>query len=189
VLQIGVASVDITPDYPIRLNGFGGRRFESEGVTQRIWAKALVFADPKQGPAILITADNLSISDDTTQEVAWRLAQKVRLKLERLAITATHTHAAPMLTGVSPTVFGTPIPPEHQERINRYTREFADKLEQVAIDAVKQIRPSRIQWGIGRVEFAMNRRTRGSPVDHDLPVMIVLVTFQCCWFESAHLWL
>jgi hypothetical protein len=78
-----------------------------------------------------------------------------------------------MLTGVSPTVFGTPIPPEHQERINRYTREFADKLEQVAIDAVKQIRPSRIQWGIGRVEFAMNRRTRGGPVDHDLPVMIM----------------
>ena len=39
--RVGVAKVDITPDYPIRLNGFGSRRAESEGVTQRIWAKAL----------------------------------------------------------------------------------------------------------------------------------------------------
>ena len=38
---VGVASVDITPDYPIRLNGFGNRRAESEGVSQPIFAKAL----------------------------------------------------------------------------------------------------------------------------------------------------
>ena len=28
---VGVSTVDITPDYPIRLNGFGNRRAESEG--------------------------------------------------------------------------------------------------------------------------------------------------------------
>ena len=38
---VGVAKRDITPDYPVRLSGFGFRRTESEGVTQRIWAKAL----------------------------------------------------------------------------------------------------------------------------------------------------
>ncbi|MCA9047231.1 MAG: hypothetical protein KDA89_00785, partial [Planctomycetaceae bacterium] len=31
--QVGVSTVDITPDYPIRLNGFGNRREESEGVS------------------------------------------------------------------------------------------------------------------------------------------------------------
>ena len=41
--RVGVAAVDITPDYPVRLSGFGFRRTESEGVTQRIWAKALAF--------------------------------------------------------------------------------------------------------------------------------------------------
>ena len=38
---VGVAAVDITPAYPVRLNGFGFRRTESEGVTQPIWAKGI----------------------------------------------------------------------------------------------------------------------------------------------------
>ena len=36
VYQVGVAQIDITPDYPVRLSGFGFRRTESEGVTQKI---------------------------------------------------------------------------------------------------------------------------------------------------------
>jgi hypothetical protein len=40
-VHVGLSAVDITPDYPVRLSGFGFRRTESEGVTQRIWAKAI----------------------------------------------------------------------------------------------------------------------------------------------------
>src|SRR5205814_133090 len=96
-LKVGVAKVDITPDYPVRLSGFGFRRTESEGVTQKVWAKALAFADDKEGPALIITADNLCVPDDITQEVARRLGAREGLKKERLTITATHTHTAPML--------------------------------------------------------------------------------------------
>jgi len=39
--RIGASSVDVTPGFPVRLSGFGFRRAESEGVTQKIWAKAL----------------------------------------------------------------------------------------------------------------------------------------------------
>ena len=42
---VGVAKVDITPDHPIRLNGFGGRRAESEGVYQKLHARALAIED------------------------------------------------------------------------------------------------------------------------------------------------
>jgi putative membrane-bound dehydrogenase-like protein len=173
LLSVGVAAVDITPDYPIRLNGFGSRRTESEGITQKIWAKALAFQDEKQGPAILIAADNLGVPDEIVQEVAARLSKKVGLARERLTVTATHTHTAPMLKGVSPTVFGVPIPPEHQEHIDRYTEQFTDKLEQVALDALKDVRPARLSWGIGTVGFAMNRRNKDGPVDHDLPLLFV----------------
>src|SRR5262245_43584961 len=60
-VPVGVAQVDITPDYLVRLSGFGFRRDESEGVTQRIWAKALAFGDDREGPAVLITTDNLGV--------------------------------------------------------------------------------------------------------------------------------
>jgi putative membrane-bound dehydrogenase-like protein len=168
--SVGVAQVDITPTYPVRLSGFGFRRSESEGVTQKIWAKALAIGD--EDPAVLITVDNLGVPARLVDEVAKRLAVK-GVKRDRLAITATHTHTAPMLSNVCPTLFGLPIPKDHQEHIDRYTREFTDALEKVALAALADRRPAKLSWGIGSVGFAVNRRTRSGPVDHDLPVMVV----------------
>ena len=187
-MSVGVARVDITPDYPVRLNGFGFRRVESEGVTQKIWAKALVFADEREGPAILIATDNLCVPDEITTEIASRLRGKLKLKPERLTITATHTHTAPMLKNVAPTLFGTNIPPEHQANIDRYTREFVDNLEKVALKAAKTVAPAKIEWGLGKVTFAANRRTKGGPVDHDFPLMTVRDTdgkLRAVWFSYA----
>src|SRR5439155_21217887 len=95
--RVGVAKIDITPDYPVRLSGFGFRRTESEGVTQRIWAKALVLDDGE--PAVLLTVDNLGLPASLVEEVADRLARKAGMRRERLAATATHTHTAPMPKG------------------------------------------------------------------------------------------
>jgi putative membrane-bound dehydrogenase-like protein len=173
LIPVGVAEVNITPNYPVRLSGFGGRRTESEGVTKKIWAKALAFSDDKDGPAILITAENVSVPDEITMEIARRLAPKINLRKERLTITATHTHTAPMLKNVCPTIFGVPIPPEHQKNIDRYTTEFIDALEKVALEAFASVRPARLSWAMGTAGFAANRRTKGGPVDHDLPMFAV----------------
>ena len=54
---VGVAAIDITPDYPVRLSGYGSRRTEHEGVDQRIKAKALAIGGDKN-LAILLTVDN-----------------------------------------------------------------------------------------------------------------------------------
>jgi putative membrane-bound dehydrogenase-like protein len=170
---VGVARVDITPNYPIRLNGFGFRRAESEGVTQRIWAKALAIGTDEEGPAVLIAVDNLGISAAIREEVAARLAKKTKLDPKRLAITASHTHTAPMLVKNNPTLFGVPIPDEHLKHIDQYTKEFTDKLEQVALAALNDRQPARMSWGVGKVGFAANRRTKGGPVDHDLPTLVV----------------
>jgi putative membrane-bound dehydrogenase-like protein len=167
---VGVAQADITPTYPVRLSGFGFRRTESEGVTQKIWAKALAVGD--DAPVVLITTDNLGVPVRMVDEVANRLA-KHGVRRERLAVTATHTHTAPMLSNVCPTLYGMPIPKEHQEHIDRYTKEFTDALERAALAALADRKPARLSWGVGSAGFAMNRRTKGGPVDHDLPVLVV----------------
>ena len=171
--QAGAASVDITPDYPIRLSGFGSRRTESEGVRQQIWAKALALKFAGDAPALLMSVDNLGIPDSVSAEVGERLKQKRGVDPTRLAITYTHTHTAPMLKGVAPTLYGMPIPSEHQAHIDRYTSELTDKLEQVALEALNDVAPAKLEWGVGKAEFAINRRTSGGPVDHDLPVLVV----------------
>ncbi|WP_422927202.1 neutral/alkaline non-lysosomal ceramidase N-terminal domain-containing protein [Singulisphaera sp. PoT] len=169
-LPIGVARVDVTPDGPIRLNGFLVREAESKGVQQRIWAKALAIG-PDAGASVLVTIDNLGIPDAITEEIAARLNKKVGLKREQLAIGASHTHTAPCLKGITPNIFGKPIPPDQMGRIEAYTNSLVDKLERVCLDALADRRPGTLGWAKGEVDFARNRRTPGGPVDHGLPML------------------
>src|SRR5262245_24683764 len=171
--KVGVAKTGITPDHAIRLNGFGFRRAESEGVYQKIHARALAIEDSSKSPVVLMTVDVLGIPADIYDELAKRLEKKAGIKKERLAITATHTHTGPMLTGANPTLFGVPIPKEHQANIDKYTPVFIDKLEACALAALKDMKPAKLEWGVGKITFAMNRRTKGGPTDHDLPVLFV----------------
>src|SRR5688572_21816865 len=110
---VGVAAVDITPDYPIRLSGFGFRRTESEGVNQRIWAKAIAFGrDEDPGPAVIVTVDSTGVPDFIRSDVADRLSTNAKLDPNRFAITSSHTHTAPMVSGVLKTLFGRPVNPD-----------------------------------------------------------------------------
>ncbi len=172
LLPVGVAKVDITPEYPIRLSGYGSRRAESEGVGQRIWAKALAIGG--DDAAVLVTVDNCGVPASMRDEVIARLAKKTKLAPERFALCFSHTHCAPCLSGALPNIFSTDIPPEHQERIDRYSRELTDKIEQAALAALADRKPARLSWAQGRVEFARNRRAGwGGPVDWALPVLAV----------------
>ncbi|MFL5245856.1 MAG: neutral/alkaline non-lysosomal ceramidase N-terminal domain-containing protein [Gemmataceae bacterium] len=171
--HVGMAKIDITPKEPIRLNGFGFRRTEFEGVTQKIWARALALDDGRKNPVLLITVDILGIPNEIRRELVRRFEKKAGLKAGNVAIAATHTHTAPMLKGANTTIFGEPIPTDHLDHIARYTTEFIDRLEKVGLEALENSQPARLTWGIGRVGFASNRRTKGGPVDHDLPMLVV----------------
>ena len=169
----GVARIDITPDYPVRLTGYAVRKQESEGVAQRLWAKALALGSDKEGPAILITVDNCGVPASIREEIVRRLKGKRGIKSDRVAVCSTHTHSAPWLKGYLPNLFVTPIPPEQEARVERYTRELTDALETVAINALQDRRPAELRRGLGQASFAANRRTKGGPADHDLPVLFV----------------
>ncbi|MEI7699102.1 MAG: neutral/alkaline non-lysosomal ceramidase N-terminal domain-containing protein [Planctomycetia bacterium] len=169
----GVASVEITPEFAVRLNGFGGRTLESQGVRQAIFAKALAVGTSEQDTVVILTVDTLGVPDDLRTRVAEQLSQKIGLSAERLAICASHTHSAPMIVNCANTLFGKPIPQDQWQHIVSYTELLESKLITVAQDAWNNRKPARVSWGIGRVKFAVNRRTAGGPVDHDLPVLAV----------------
>ena len=185
LLPVGVARVDITPDGPIRLSGYATRRAESEGVAMKIAAKALAFGSDAQGPAVLITAELVGVPGWLTDQLAVRLAKKTKVDRARLAVCATHTHTGPCVKGVLPFIFGEPIPAEHQARIDRYSEQLLDKLEQLALDALAKRQPARLAWTQGAVSFAANRRllkdgksagmgpNPNGPTDHALPLLRV----------------
>ncbi|GIW93962.1 MAG: hypothetical protein KatS3mg110_2003 [Pirellulaceae bacterium] len=194
--RAGVARVDITPDYPIRLNGFGFRRAESEGIYQRIWAKAIAIQYRDDPPVVLVALDSLGIRESMVNEVARRLAADTPIRRDRLAVTFTHSHTTPKVNGASDTIFSSPIPPEHQAHIDRYTGELTDALEKVCREALASLAPARLRWATGQVTFARNRRTPGGPVDHSLPLLViygedgairaVLATYACHCVTLSH---
>ena len=68
------------------------------------------------------------------------------------------------------------IPAADQAHIDRYTRELIDKVEKVSLAALKDRRPATLAWGQDKATFAANRRTKGGPVDDDLPFLVVTDT-------------
>lgn len=170
---VGVARIDITPNYPVRLNGFGSRRDEPTGVSQRLWAKALAISQGEKPPVVIFSCDNLGIREPMLDEVAAELQRRFAIPRENITLTFTHTHCAPKVTGASDTIFSTPIPAAHQARIRKYSRQLTLHLIDVAAQAIESRAPATLEWTVGKVTFARNRRTPGGPVDHDLPVLVV----------------
>ena len=84
-LPVGVAAIDITPSYAVRLSGYGSRRTESGGVALRIYAKAVAIGDE-----LVLTVDNLGVPETISAEIAKRL----QTPRERLAVCSSHTHCA-----------------------------------------------------------------------------------------------
>jgi len=67
---VGVAKVDITPDLPIRLSGYGSRSGETARAETRLFARALAIGADRQKPAVLITVELIGVGEETSDAVA-----------------------------------------------------------------------------------------------------------------------
>ncbi len=184
-LKVGVATVDITPETPIRLSGYSNREEEARDFEQRLYAKALAFKSEAAPLSVLMTVDLIGVTEEITETVAERLGASAGLERAQLAICATHTHTGPVVQGTAPTLFPEPFSAEQQQRVEQYAETLIDKLEQAALEAIGGLRESRLAWAQGSVDFAVNRRLMDDgqcvgmgpypegPVDHDMPVLAV----------------
>jgi len=181
-MDVGVARIDITPEGPIRLAGYGVReKTESDGVLQRLEAKALAFGSDAQGASVLITVDLVGIPWHITAKLAERLSTKMGLNPAQLVICATHTHSGPEVGNLlnilqyrgEKSFSDSLLSLDHLLHISQYTEQLFQKLEQVSVAAMKDRKPALVAWGQGQAQFAKNRRTTDGPVDLALPVLRV----------------
>jgi putative membrane-bound dehydrogenase-like protein len=184
---VGAAVIDITPNYPVRLTGYGNRTMESEGIAAKLHARALAIGARRVGPAsnasagppktaphrstaaalpptcesplaILITVDNCGVPIEITEAVFARIAAKHGLNRERFALSSTHSHSAPWLRGFAPNILAE-IPEDHAAHLAQYEAELTQKLVAVVDNAIESQRPAYLASGFGEANFAMNRRT------------------------------
>jgi len=183
-IPVGVARIDITPEGPILLAGYGDRKSESEGVLQPIFAKALAFGDKEKDISVIVTVDLMGIQWYMTKQLAADLSKKIGLSPSQFVICASHMHTGPEVGNLI-NHFARQLPPEEIGHIDLYLEQLSAKLAQVALEAIKNRKPSFIAWGQGKATFAMTRRrvvngksvgmepVPEGPVDHALPMMRV----------------
>jgi hypothetical protein len=183
--KVGVAKVNITPELPIWLSGYGGRNKPAATKLDDLWAKALVLEDARGRRAVLVTMDLVGVSRDLSQEVCRRIEEKHGVPRSAIALCASHTHSGPIVRENLQAMFE--LNEEEAERIARYGQQLPDKLMEAVDRAFETLEPSRLSWTIGHATFAVNRRNNREPdvpklreqnalvgpVDHDVPVLVV----------------
>lgn len=183
-VDAGVASVDITPESPIRMAGYAARvSTETDSVLTRLSAKALALGSDSQRPSVLITVDLVGITWHITKNVANFLSREKGIDPSQIAICASHTHGGPEIGNLINILQYRPdgftdslLAPDQLNHIVQYTEWLTKKLIDVAIAALNDRRPAYISWGQGQALFAANRRTQGGPVDVALPILKIADT-------------
>jgi neutral ceramidase len=185
VVAVGTARIDITPELPIRLSGYGNRATEADRVEQRLHARALAIGSDAGKPVVLITVDLIGVTEQISDGVAAALLTSHGLERARVAVSATHTHTGPVVAGTLPYMFARDLPADEVARIDAYAALLRKKLVEVATAALADRKPARLAWAEGQAGFTGHRRVvvdgkwtafgrdPNGPADRALPVLRV----------------
>ncbi|MCL4177069.1 MAG: neutral/alkaline non-lysosomal ceramidase N-terminal domain-containing protein [Verrucomicrobia bacterium] len=180
---IGLAVRDITPELPIRLAGYAGRKRGADQLDHPLLVQALAFKNPDGERFVLVALDNCEVSRAFMQPVLAQMADRFQLGPGRVAVISSHTHSAPILEDTL--VNMGQLSPEEHSRIAQYSQRLRDQLVEVVGAALADCQPATLEHGVGRATFAMNRRVYqgdqvvfgdnpDGPVDWDVPVLRVV---------------
>ncbi|MCL5096546.1 MAG: neutral/alkaline non-lysosomal ceramidase N-terminal domain-containing protein [Candidatus Omnitrophica bacterium] len=156
LLEVGIAARDITPEVPICLAGYSSRDHPAEKVDSPLEAQAIAWRNETGERFVLVAVDNCEVSHAYTAPVLRELEDKYGLKPGRVMILSSHTHSAPILEGTLESMYQ--VTDADLERIHRYSAWLRTQLVSVVAEALNRFQPARMEYGVGRAAFAMNRR-------------------------------
>ncbi len=153
MIEVGVASINITPPPGLAMVGFAARTECAIGAHDPLSVRALVV-----GQTALVTADVIGIDAAMSK----RVRTSSCLPEEAITIVATHTHGGPA---------------SMQDRLwNEPDPQFLTRLEAGLVEVINTAaaskRPASLYGGTGSEPgFAKNRRHKDGAVDTGIPVV------------------
>ncbi len=177
--KAGAVSIDITPEGPVWLVGFGFRTKPSDSVAHPLYAKILAIEDYAGARQVFVTLDLLGVPVSMRNEIVRQVSEKHQLPNEALLMNASHTHSGPSVEGRGVS------DPTLRKKGEDYGKMLTAKIVQGIGDALGKLEPAKLFYTRARAGFAMNRRLPvaheviNSPypdglVDHDVPVLRVV---------------
>ena len=176
--QAGAAKININPTEPVWLAGYGGRERPVSKVIHDIHAKAVALKDQTGQTSVLVTADLLGFTARMAKTIRERAKQKYGLARDRIAFNASHTHSAPVTGNMLRPAYL--MKPKDEPPVQRYTAKIIDQAVELIGQAIDDLAPAELSFEQSLAGFAVNRRRARSgkrhypsPVDHDVPVLVV----------------
>ncbi|HHX40421.1 MAG TPA: hypothetical protein GX715_10690, partial [Armatimonadetes bacterium] len=136
MLQVGSASVDITPNLGCHLIGYFNDRIAT-AIHDPLRAKALVVSNGDTMLGVVI-CDLIAVPGDVVRAAKERIASETGVPPERVMICATHTHTGPSIKGS----LGTPA-------TEGYAEWVAPRIADAFIQASRQLRPAQVAFTRG----------------------------------------
>lgn len=184
-LKIGLGVREVTPKLPLRLAGYASRDHAFEKADTALLVQAMAWEDGAGERLALVALDNCEVDHHFTETVRAQINAQNQTKPGSVIIVSSHTHSGPILDGALDTMYE--LSAEELQRTRDYTKELQAQIVNAVGEAFKNLQPARIEYGIGRATFAMNRRifkngkigfgdNPDGPVDWEVPVLRVLGT-------------
>jgi len=155
-LKGGCAKIDITPPVGVWLAGYRAREKPSDGISDRLYAKAMVL-DDGQNKIAIVSADLLWVPLKITTDVRKAVKERIGIAEENVLICATHTHFGPKIDRIAKDWPDAPVSEIDQSYIQTLKQKITDSII-VAGQNIKEVKVGAVKGEIPEVVY--NRRTK-----------------------------
>ena len=183
--KAGLATRLITPEKPMWMAGYGGRKEPATGTLHPLWIKVLAVEDADGNRGIIMSSDTLGMSRTIYDNTCATLEMQHGLKRSQIMLHSSHTHCGPVLRGALLDIY--PLDDEQRKRIENYSAKLEKNIAETVAEALGALAPAKLYSGQGITRFAVNRRNNiegdvprlrsenklKGPVDHAVPTLVV----------------
>ncbi len=143
-LEVGVATVDITPPLGMPMRGYASRKELSNGIWDPLYAKSIVLDDGNKRASLVV----LDLISPPPKEVCERIRQKAEkeLQISTILFLAIHTHAGPDLK------------PDLPSKENPWLPTLERNIYEVINNAASSKSPVTVEIGYGSADISYDRR-------------------------------
>lgn len=146
-MKIGFSKRIINPAKSVELWGFAKRKRMADGVLSDLYARVLILSDEKTS-FVLISLDVGAIGGAFVDHLKEKIRKKTKIDRENIIISVTHTHSAPALIKLRNA--GNPD--------KRYLGLVQSRILKTVVKATKNQIPAKAGYGVGKLNFGVNRR-------------------------------
>ena len=162
IWQVGFGKQDVTPTEPTRLSGYSSRIESHLSVSDTLNARVMAISPAGSSinadAVILVSIDSIAVTSVMTVNLSAWLEKKYGIPRRSLAVSITHSHAAPHVAGGLNNLFQIPSRPDQAEATKRYTDQMIDAIQQAIVQAMDARSPAKLAIGDGEAKFAVQRR-------------------------------